>query len=192
LTETSPVVTFNPFGTRREGAIGLPLPMTDVKCVDDQFNEVASGEPGELAVRGPQVMAGYWQRADETAKVMRGDWLLTGDIARMDPDGYFRIVDRRKDMILVSGFNVFPNEVEDVLAKMPGVREGAVIGIPDGAAGEAVKAFVVRSDPSLTQETVRSYCKQHLTGYKVPKVVEFRDELPKSNVGKILRKDLRG
>ena len=192
LTETSPVVTFNPFGTRREGAIGLPLPLTDVMCVDDDFHEVPMGQPGELAVRGPQVMAGYWQRPEETAKVMRGDWLLTGDIATMDKDGYFRIVDRRKDMILVSGFNVFPNEVEDVLAKMPGVREAAVIGVPDGAAGEAVKAFVVRTDPGLSQDSVRAYCKEHLTGYKVPKLVEFRDELPKSNVGKILRKDLRG
>ena len=192
LTETSPVVCFNPFGSGHNGAVGVPLPDTDVKCVDDDFNEVALGLPGELAVRGPQVMAGYWRRPDETAKVMRGEWILTGDIAVMDQAGYFRIVDRRKDMILVSGFNVFPNEVEDVLAKMPGIKEAAVIGVPDGAAGEAPKAFVVRSDPALTVEAVRAYAKQHLTGYKVPKFVEFRDDLPKSNVGKILRKDLRG
>ena len=132
-----------------------------------------------------------WRKPEETEKVMRGDWLLTGDIATMDSDGFFRIVDRRKDMILVSGFNVFPNEVEEVLAKLAGVKECAVVGVPDGAAGEAPKAFVVRSDPGLTQEAVRAHCKKHLTGYKVPRSVEFRDELPKSNVGKILRKDLR-
>ena len=137
-------------------------------------------------------MVGYWRRPDETAKVMRGDWLLTGDIGIMDESGYFRIVDRRKDMILVSGFNVYPNEVEDVLAKMPGVKEVAVVGVPDGAAGEAPKAFIVRSDETLTAEAVRAHCKQHLAGYKVPKFVEFRTDLPKSNVGKILRKDLRG
>jgi long-chain acyl-CoA synthetase len=191
LTETSPVVTFNPFGRGKLGTIGVPIPSTELKCVDDAFNEVAPGEPGELACRGPQVMAGYWRRPDETAKVMRGDWLLTGDIATMDADGFFRIVDRRKDMILVSGFNVFPNEVEDVLAKLPGVKECAVIGVPDGASGEAPKAFVVRSDPGLTAEAVRAHCRRHLTGYKVPKHVEFREELPKSNVGKILRRELR-
>jgi long-chain acyl-CoA synthetase len=192
LTETSPVVCFNPFGAGHSGTIGIPIPDTDVRCVDDDFNEVPPGVPGELAVRGAQVMAGYWRRPDETAKVMRGDWLLTGDIATMDEDGYFRIVDRRKDMILVSGFNVFPNEVEDVLVKMVGVKEAAVVGVPDGAAGEAPKAFIVKSDPALTTEAVRAYCRQHLTGYKVPKFVEFREDLPKSNVGKILRKDLRG
>ncbi|MDQ0391236.1 AMP-binding protein [Labrys monachus] len=191
LTETSPVVCFNPLGSYRPGTIGIPIPDTDVKCVDEDFNEVPAGTPGELAVRGAQVMAGYWRYSDETAKVMRGDWILTGDIATMDPDGYFRIVDRRKDMILVSGFNVFPNEVEDVLARLPGIREAAVIGVPDGAAGEAPKAFVVRSDPAITAEMVRSHCKAHLTGYKVPKFVEFRDDLPKSNVGKILRRELR-
>ncbi|MGH6644319.1 MAG: AMP-binding protein, partial [Bradyrhizobium sp.] len=191
LTEASPVLTFNPFSAGRIGAIGVPIPLTDLKCVDDAFNEVPLGQPGELAARGPQVMAGYWRRPDETAMVMRGEWLLTGDIATMDESGFFRIVDRRKDMILVSGFNVFPNEIEDVLAKLVGVKEVAVVGVPDGAAGEAPKAFVVRSDPALTAEAVRAYCKQHLTGYKVPKFVEFRNELPKSNVGKILRKDLR-
>jgi long-chain acyl-CoA synthetase len=192
LTETSPVVCFNPLGSGHNGSIGIPIPDTDAKCVDDDFNEVPSGTPGELAVRGAQVMAGYWRRPDETVKVMRGEWILTGDIAIMDEAGYFRIVDRRKDMILVSGFNVFPNEVEDVLVKMPGVKEAAVIGVPDGAAGEAPKAFVVKTDETLTAEAVRAYCKLHLTGYKVPKFVEFRLDLPKSNVGKILRKDLRG
>ncbi|MDQ0471285.1 AMP-binding protein [Labrys wisconsinensis] len=191
LTETSPVLTFNPFGAGRIGTIGVPIPLTELKCVDDAFNEVPRGEPGELAARGPQVMAGYWRRRDETALVMRGDWLLTGDIAIEDEAGFFRLVDRRKDMILVSGFNVYPNEIEDVLAKLPGVKEAAVVGVPDGAAGEAPKAFVVRSDPALTAEAVRAHCKQHLTGYKVPKHVEFRDELPKSNVGKILRRELR-
>jgi long-chain acyl-CoA synthetase len=152
---------------------------------------VPVGQPGELAARGPQIMKGYWQRPDETAKTVVDGWLLTGDIAVQDADGYFKIVDRKKDMILVSGFNVFPNEVEDCLAKMAGIVEAAVIGVPDGAAGEAVKAFVVRRDMNMTADQVRAHCKEHLTGYKVPKFVEFRDELPKSNVGKILRKDLR-
>jgi long-chain acyl-CoA synthetase len=191
LTETSPVLTFNPFAAARIGMIGVPIPLTELKCVDEAFNEVPRGEPGELAARGPQVMAGYWRRPDETALVMRGEWLLTGDIAIEDEAGFFRLVDRRKDMILVSGFNVFPNEIEDVLAKLAGVKEAAVVGVPDGAAGEAPKAFVVRSDPALTAEAVRAHCRQHLTGYKVPKHVEFRDELPKSNVGKILRRELR-
>jgi long-chain acyl-CoA synthetase len=191
LTETSPVVAFNPFGRVRLGTIGVPIPSTELKCVDENFHEVPPGEPGELACRGPQVMAGYWRRPDETAKVMRGDWLLTGDIAVMDEDGYFRIVDRRKDMILVSGFNVFPNEAEDVIAKLPGVKECAVVGVPDSASGEVPKAFIVRSDESVTSEAVRAHCKRHLTGYKVPRFVEFRSELPKSNVGKILRRDLR-
>jgi long-chain acyl-CoA synthetase len=191
LTETAPVLTFNPFGRGKLGSIGVPIPSTEIKCVDDAFQEVTIGAPGELACRGPQVMAGYWRKPEETEKVMRGDWLLTGDIATMDSDGFFRIVDRRKDMILVSGFNVFPNEVEEVLAKLAGVKECAVVGVPDGAAGEAPKAFVVRSDPGLTQEAIRAHCKKHLAGYKVPRHVEFRDELPKSNVGKILRKDLR-
>ncbi|CAM5762650.1 long-chain-fatty-acid--CoA ligase [Labrys miyagiensis] len=192
LTETSPVVCFNPLGSGHNGSIGIPIPDTDAKCVDDDFNEVPPGMPGELAVRGAQVMAGYWRRPDETAKVMRGEWILTGDIATMDEAGYFRIVDRRKDMILVSGFNVFPNEVEDILVKMPGVKEAAVVGVPDGAAGEAPKAFIVRMDDAVTAKSVRAHCRQHLTGYKVPKFVEFRDDLPKSSVGKILRKDLRG
>jgi long-chain acyl-CoA synthetase len=191
LTETSPVLTFNPFGRGKLGSIGVPIPSTEIKCVDDAFQEVAVGAPGELACRGPQVMAGYWRRPEETEKVMRGDWLLTGDIATMDADGFFRIVDRRKDMILVSGFNVFPNEVEEVLVKLAGVKECAVVGVPDGAAGETPKAFVVRSDPALTPEAIRAHCKKHLAGYKVPRHVEFREDLPKSNVGKILRKELR-
>jgi long-chain acyl-CoA synthetase len=191
LTETSPVLTFNPFGRGKIGSIGIPIPSTEIKCVDDAFNEVAVGQPGELACRGPQVMAGYWRRPEETAQVMRGDWLLTGDIATMDEDGYFRIVDRRKDMILVSGFNVFPNEVEEVLSRLEGVRECAVVGVPDGASGEVPKAFIVRSHEGVTAEVVRAHCRQHLTGYKVPRLVEFRTDLPKSNVGKILRKDLR-
>ncbi len=191
LTEASPVLTFNPFGSGEIGSIGVPLPSTELKCVDANFNSVPLGEPGELAARGPQVMLGYWNRPDETEKVLRDGWLLTGDIATMNARGYFRIVDRSKDMILVSGFNVYPNEIEDVLSRMPGVKECAVVGVPDEASGEAPKAFIVKSEAGLTAEAVRAYCKEHLTGYKVPKYVEFRDDLPKSNVGKILRKDLR-
>lgn len=191
LTETSPVLTFNPLGKTRANSIGIPLPSTDIRCLDEKGKQVPAGEPGELAARGPQIMLGYWKKPDETAKTMMDGWLLTGDIATMDKDGYFRIVDRKKDMILVSGFNVYPNEIEDILAAHPGILEVAVIGVPDGAAGEAVKAFIVKQDETLTTESIRSYCKEHLTNYKVPKLVEFRDELPKSNVGKILRKDLR-
>lgn len=191
LTESSPVLTFNPFGKTRANSIGIPIPSTEMRCLDEEGKEVPVGEPGELAARGPQIMLGYWKKPDETAKTMQDGWLLTGDIGTMDSDGYFRIVDRKKDMILVSGFNVYPNEIEDVLAAHPGILEVAVIGVQDGAAGEAVKAFVVKQDTTLTTEKIRSYCKEHLTGYKVPKLVEFRDELPKSNVGKILRKDLR-
>ncbi len=191
LTETSPVLTFNPPGRIRPGSIGIPLPSTEIRCVDEAGNPVAPGLPGELAARGPQIMKGYWNRPDETAKVLKDGWLMTGDIAVMDPDGYFRIVDRKKDMILVSGFNVYPNEIEDCLAAHPGILEAAVIGVPDGASGEAIRAFVVPRDPGLTEEDIRSYCKQHLTNYKVPRSVEFRLDLPKSNVGKILRKDLR-
>lgn len=191
LTETSPVLTFNPLGKTRANSIGIPLPSTDIRCLDEKGKQVPAGEPGELAARGPQIMLGYWKKPDETAKTMMDGWLLTGDIATMDKDGYFRIVDRKKDMILVSGFNVYPNEIEDILAAHPGILEVAVIGVPDGAAGEAVKAFIVKQDETLTTESIRSYCKEHLTNYKVPKLVEFRHELPKSNVGKILRKDLR-
>jgi long-chain acyl-CoA synthetase len=191
LTESSPVITFNPLGKVRAGSIGVPVPSTEVMCVDDQWKPVAIGEAGEIVARGPQIMLGYWRKPDETAKVLNDGWLATGDIGVMDKDGYFKIVDRKKDMILVSGFNVYPNEIEDCLANHPGILEAAVIGVPDGAAGEAVKAFVVKRDQGLSADDVRNFCKQHLTGYKVPKSVEFRDELPKSNVGKILRKDLR-
>jgi len=191
LTETSPVLTFEPLGRAREGTIGIPVPGTEVACFADDGTRLPEGETGEIGARGPQIMKGYWKKPDETAKVMNGDWFLTGDIGLMDDDGYFRIVDRKKDMVVVSGFNVYPNEVEDVLAAHPSVLEAAVIGVPDGATGEAVKAFIVSADPGLTAEDVRAYCKEHLTSYKVPKRVELRDDLPKSNVGKILRKDLR-
>jgi long-chain acyl-CoA synthetase len=191
LTESSPVITFNPLGKTRPNSIGIPVPSTQLRCLDEDGNEVAQGEAGELAARGPQIMKGYWNKPEETAKTMRGDWLLTGDIGVMDSDGYFSIVDRKKDMVLVSGFNVYPNEIEDCLARHPGIMETAVIGVPDGASGEAVKAFVVLRDATLTEAAIRSYCREHLTAYKVPKSVEFRDDLPKSNVGKILRKDLR-
>jgi len=191
LTESSPVITFNPLGKTRPGSIGIPVPSTELRCLDEEGNDVAQGEAGELAARGPQVMKGYWRKPEETAKTMQGDWLLTGDIGIMDKDGYFSIVDRKKDLVLVSGFNVYPNEIEDCLTRHPGILEAAVIGVPDGASGEAVKAFVVLSDQTLSSATIRAYCKEHLTGYKVPKTVEFRDDLPKSNVGKILRKDLR-
>ncbi len=191
LTETSPVLTFNPLGKDRANSIGIPLPSTDLCCFDEEGNKVPQGETGELAAKGPQIMLGYWQNAEATAEAFHEGWFLTGDIATMDADGYFYIVDRKKDMIVVSGFNVYPNEVEDCLAAHPDVLEVAVIGVPDGAAGEAVKAFIVVREPGLTLKDVRAYCKEHLTGYKVPKQVEFRDDLPKSNVGKILRKDLR-
>jgi len=191
LTESSPVLTFNPYGRTRANSIGVPVPSTDLRCLGENGKPVPPGQAGELAARGPQIMLGYWKKPEETAKVMRDGWLLTGDIATMDADGYFRIVDRKKDMVLVSGFNVYPNEIEDCLATHPGILESAVIGVPDGAAGEAVKAFVIRRDPDLSAEDLRAHCKAHLTAYKVPKIIEFRDELPKSNVGKILRKDLR-
>ncbi|HRH29224.1 MAG TPA: AMP-binding protein, partial [Aquabacterium sp.] len=160
--------------------------------IDDDGHEVPPGQPGEIAIKGPQVMAGYWQRPDETAKVMTADgFFRTGDIATMDERGYFRIVDRKKDMILVSGFNVYPNEVEDVVTQMPGVLECAAVGVKDEHSGEAVKLVIVKDNPALTEQQVRDYCAQHLTGYKRPKVVEFRAELPKTPVGKILRRELR-
>lgn len=191
LTETSPIVTFNIPGRSRTGTIGQPMPGTDVAIVDGEGRQLPVGEPGEIAVRGPQVMSGYWNKPEETSKVMQDGWFLTGDVGTRDADGYFRIVDRKKDMILVSGFNVYPNEVEDVLARHPGVLECAVIGVPDGASGEMVAAYVVPRDPGLTAEALREHCKAHLTGYKSPRTVTFREALPKSNVGKILRKDLR-
>jgi long-chain acyl-CoA synthetase len=192
LTETSPIVTFNSRLKFRLGTIGQPMPQTEIRLLDAEDREVPQGAPGELAVRGPQVMAGYWNKPDETAATLRNGWLMTGDIATVDADGFYRIVDRKKDMVLVSGFNVYPNEVEDVLAAHPGVLEAAVIGVPDGAAGEAVCAFVVRRDKQAPGvEQLREHCKAHLTAYKVPKRIEFREQLPKSNVGKILRRDLR-
>ncbi|MCV3270070.1 AMP-binding protein [Roseobacter sinensis] len=191
LTETSPVLSFNPVGKTRDGSIGVPVPSTRMACVDDNGIPVAQGERGEIAAKGPQVMKGYWQRPDATEEVLKGGWFLTGDIGVMDADGYFYIVDRKKDMVVVSGFNVYPNEVEDCLSQHPGILESAVIGVPNESTGEAVKAFVVPKDPGLSVEDIRSHCKAHLTAYKVPRLVEFRDTLPKSNVGKILRKDLR-
>jgi long-chain acyl-CoA synthetase len=192
LTEASPVVCFQPFGGRVIDTIGLPVPGTEIRLVDDDGKEVPLGQPGELLVRGPQVMQGYWQRPDETAKVLGPDgWLHTGDVAVMDERGTLRIVDRKKDLILVSGFNVYPNEVEDVITRHDKVMEAAVIGVPDRKSGEAVSAYVVRRDPTLTADEVLAHCREHLTGYKVPARVEFRDELPKTPVGKILRKDLR-
>jgi long-chain acyl-CoA synthetase len=193
LSETSPAATINPIDLRAyNGAIGLPIPSTDVSIRGDDGKEVALGEPGEICIRGPQVMAGYWQRPEETAKVMTADgYFTTGDIGVMDEQGYVRVVDRKKDMILVSGFNVYPNEVEAVVMSHPGVLECAAIGVPDANSGEAVKLFVVRKDPALTEADVRRYCEENLTGYKRPKRIEFRDELPKTNVGKILRRMLR-
>ncbi len=191
LTETSPVVSLVPFHRNKRDSIGAPVPGTDVRIVDAEGRDVARGEAGELLVKGPQVMDGYWQRPDETVRVMKDGWLSTGDVATADEDGYLYIVDRKKDMILVSGFNVYPNEVEAVLASHPGVAEVAVIGTPDETSGEKVCAFVVRRDPALTEAALRDFCRQSLTGYKVPRVVTFRDDLPKSPVGKVLRKDLR-
>ncbi|WP_412104669.1 long-chain-fatty-acid--CoA ligase FadD [Yersinia pestis] len=192
LTECSPLVTGNPYDLKHySGSIGLPVPSTDVRLRDDDGNDVELGKPGELWVRGPQVMLGYWQRPDATDDVLKDGWLATGDIATMDEDGFLRIVDRKKDMILVSGFNVYPNEIEEVVALHAKVLESAVIGVPNEVSGEAVKVFVVKKDASLTPEELLTHCRRYFTGYKVPKIVEFRDELPKSNVGKILRRELR-
>lgn len=193
LTETSPAACINPMDLKEyNGSIGLPVPSTDVCLKDDDGNLVPVGEVGELCVKGPQVMKGYWQRPEETAKAIDSDgWLHTGDMAKMDANGFFYIVDRKKDMILVSGFNVYPNEVEDVIAGLDGVLEVAAIGVPDEKSGEAVKVFVVKKDPSLTEDRIKAYCRDNLTGYKQPKYIEFRTELPKTNVGKILRKELR-
>ena len=193
LSETSPTLTCNPADTDRfTGTIGLPVPSTWLSIRDDDGNEVPLGQPGEICAKGPQVMAGYWNRPDETAKVMTADgYFRTGDIGVMDDEGYTKIVDRKKDMILVSGFNVYPNEIEDVIASHPGVMECAVIGVPDAKSTETVKAFVVKQDPNLTAEDIIKFCATQLTAYKVPKQVEFRTELPKTNVGKILRRELR-
>jgi len=194
LTECSPVVTVNPTDIEHyNGTIGIPLPSTEVRIVDVDSGEVLpQGETGEIQVRGPQVMVGYLNRPDETEKVMRdGDWFATGDIGVMDEQGFFKIVDRKKDMILVSGFNVYPNEIEDVIVDHPKVLEAAAVGVPHDSSGEAVKVFVVRKDQSLTEKELITFARENMTGYKVPKFVEFRDELPKSNVGKILRRELR-
>jgi len=193
LTETSPAACINPMDLAEyNGSIGLPIPSTDACIKDDDGRMLPPGEVGELCIKGPQVMKGYWNRPEETAAAIDADgWLHTGDMARMDEKGFFYIVDRKKDMILVSGFNVYPNEIEDVIAMMPGVLEVAAVGVPDEKSGEAVKLVIVRKDPSLTEAQVRAHAKANLTGYKQPKIIEFRDELPKSNVGKILRRELR-
>ncbi|MFO1315234.1 MAG: long-chain-fatty-acid--CoA ligase [Burkholderiales bacterium] len=193
LTETAPAATINPLDLPAyNGSIGLPISSTELVLRDDAGKEVALGQPGEICIRGPQVMAGYWQRPDETAKVMDKDgWFATGDVGVMDEKGFVRIVDRKKDMILVSGFNVYPNEIEGVVAGHPGVLECAAVGVADAKSGEAVKLFIVKKDPALTADDVKKYCREHLTSYKCPRDIEFRTELPKTNVGKILRRELR-
>jgi long-chain acyl-CoA synthetase len=193
LSETSPVATSNRLDIQEfSGTIGLPVPSTEIAIRDDQGRDVPVGEPGEICIRGPQVMAGYWNRPDETAKVMTADgFFKSGDVGVMDERGYVRIVDRKKDMILVSGFNVYPNEIEQVVSEHPGVLECAAVGIPDEKSGEAVKLYVVRSDSTVSEDDLMRYCRDNFTAYKRPKYIEFRDELPKSNVGKILRRELR-
>src|SRR3954471_22668102 len=193
LSETSPAASCNPVdATAYSGTIGMPMPDTDIALLDDEGNEVGPGQRGEIAIRGPQVMAGYWQRPDETAKAMTADgFFRTGDIGEVDERGYFKIVDRKKDMILVSGFNVIPNEGGDVVGLKPGGLECAAVGISDAKQGEAVKIVIVKRDPALTEADVRAWCETNLTGYKRPKVVEFRSDLQKTNVGKILRRELR-
>tara|TARA_B110000503_G_scaffold10989_1_gene14919 strand:+ start:318 stop:2042 length:1725 start_codon:yes stop_codon:yes gene_type:complete len=192
LTESSPVLSFNPLGGMfKDGSIGIPVPSTEIACVDEKGKEVAVGEPGELIAKGPQIMQGYWQQPAETKNTVKDGWLYTGDIAQMDSDGYFTIVDRKKDMILVSGFNVYPNDVEEQIAAVPGVLEVGVIGIPDEKSGEAVRAYVVASVPAPSAESITAHCRQYLSGYKVPQSIVFVDELPKSPIGKILRRELR-
>jgi long-chain acyl-CoA synthetase len=192
MTETSPVVTVNPPRAIQPGTVGLPVPDTQLKVVDEAGNSLPQGEPGELCVKGPQVMKGYWQRPEETAKILDAEgWLMTGDMAVIQDDGYVRIVDRKKDMIIVSGFNVYPNEIEDVVCLHPSILEAAAVGLPDPKSGEQVKLYVVSTDAALTEQAVIDYCRENLTGYKVPRSVEFRKELPKSNVGKILRRELK-
>jgi long-chain acyl-CoA synthetase len=193
LTECSPVVAINPLSSPHfTGSIGLPVPSTDIAIMDDDGKVAPLGEAGELWVSGPQVMQGYWQRPKETADVLSGVWLRTGDVARLDREGYLYLIDRKKDMILVSGFNVYPVEVEEVIASHPGVAEVAVIGIPHGQSGEAVKAIIVRKDLSLTEQDIRHFCQERLTGYKQPKIITFCDALPKSPVGKVLKNVLKG
>jgi long-chain acyl-CoA synthetase len=199
LTEASPVACANPLGTPWNGTIGIPYPSTDVSIRDDSFNElpVWTGQgdiekhTGEICVRGPQVMKGYWNNPEETAKVMHDGWLKTGDVGHLDAKGYFTITDRKKDMILVSGFNVYPNEIESVVATHPGVLECGAVGVPDEKSGEAVKIVIVKKDPDLTKEAVIQHCKTQLTGYKMPRHVEFRNALPKTPIGKVLRRELR-
>ncbi|MCB0544388.1 MAG: AMP-binding protein, partial [Saprospiraceae bacterium] len=194
LTESSPVLSVNPVDkAMRLGTIGMPVPSTDMRICDEKGNALPPGgeNVGEIQARGPQVMKGYWQRPEATADTIRDGWLCTGDIGFMHPDGFFQIVDRKKDMILVSGFNVYPNEVEDVLAMHPKVREVCALGVPDEKSGEVVKVFIVKKDPSLTEKEVKEFARENLTAYKVPKHVEFKDELPKTNIGKILRRALR-
>jgi long-chain acyl-CoA synthetase len=193
LSETSPIASCNPITSNEyTGTIGIPVSSTYMKLLDDDGNEVSAGQSGEIAIKGPQVMAGYWQRPDETAKVMTSDgFFKSGDIGVVDEKGFFKIVDRKKDMILVSGFNVFPTELEEVVAQMPGVMECACVGVADAKSGEAVKLVIVKKDPNLSEEDVRSFCKENLTGYKQPKLIEFRVDLPKTPVGKILRRELR-
>lgn len=192
LTETSPVLSFNPMGGKAKvGSIGIPMPSTDIRCVDEDGNEVAVGTPGEIVAKGPQIMKGYWQRDDETANSIKDGYFHTGDIAEMDEDGYFKIVDRKKDMILVSGFNVYPNEVEELISAMEGITEVGVIGYPDEKSGEKVHAFVVSSVRQPSKDEIVAYCREHLAGYKVPSKITIVDELPKSPIGKILRRELR-
>ena len=192
LTECSPLVAGNPHNLKSySGSIGFPVPSTDIRLLDDDGKDVQEGQPGEMWVRGPQVMKGYWNRPDATTEVLKDGWVATGDIAQFDENGFLHIVDRKKDMILVSGFNVYPNEVEDAVMLHPAVLECAAIGVESESSGETVKIFVVRKDKSLTEDDLRLHCRRYLTGYKVPKIIEFRDELPKSNVGKILRRELR-
>lgn len=193
LTETSPAVTMNPLSDIRVGTIGMPIPNTQLKTISDDGQITALGEPGELCVKGPQLMKGYWQRPEATAEIINAEgWLMTGDIAVIQPDGYVKIVDRKKDMILVSGFNVYPNEIEDVAASCPGLLESAAVGVPDEKSGEAVKLFVVKKDAALTEEALLKHLRSNLTAYKVPRHIVFRADLPKTNVGKILRRELRG
>lgn len=192
LTESSPVLTFNPLtGMGKDGSIGIPVPSTEVMCVDEDGNEVAIGQPGEIIARGPQIMLGYWQRPEESQAALKDGWLRTGDVAQMDSDGYFTIVDRKKDMILVSGFNVYPNEVEEQIAAVPGVLEVGVIGVPDEKTGEKVQAYVVASVPSPSAEEIITQCRKNLAAYKIPQSIKFVSELPKSPIGKILRRELR-
>jgi len=191
MTEASPVITSSPKGLARIGYVGIPIPSTDIRIVDDSGNPVHTGQRGEIQVKGPQVMKGYYQKPEATAKTIVDGWLCTGDIGIMDEEGYLKIVDRKKDMILVSGFNVFPNEIEDVISMHPKVLEVGAVGVEDEKSGEVVKVYIVKKDKSLDKDEVIQHCRENLTGYKIPKQIEFMKELPKSTVGKILRRELR-